>query len=134
MPVNKFHIDWQIVRVKARTIKNVDDKILFVKTFLIENNSYENKMRVKNWAIMTRMGYRIQSIKQLFTEFLVWIDSYSYDKLDLPNDFSKHDFDDLLKVHKDLSKRKYGFQYSKVPTSHINFMRNLESYIESYSH
>ena len=129
--INKFQIHWQIVRVKARKIKDVERKIDFVKQFLISYDSLENKERVKNWATMTSMGYRDKSIKDLFKAFLQWISSYSYNSKDLHNDFAEHPNEDLLLVYKDLSKRKYGFQYSKTPKSHIDFMDGLSDYLSS---
>ena len=49
MSVNKFSIDWQICRVRARSIKDVDNKIKFVISFLETYRSKENVERVLNW-------------------------------------------------------------------------------------
>jgi len=128
---NKFQIGWQLARVNARSLKDVSEKIAFVKAFLESNNSEENYFRVKNWSTMTAMAYRDASIKTLFKEFSQHLETITYDKADEPNDFSQYSYKDLIRVHKDLSKRKYGFQYSKVPSSHTSFMNELTSFIET---
>jgi hypothetical protein len=128
--VNKFNIRWQIIRTNAKKYKNVDQKIDYVLGFLRMYNSKENYARVKNWLTMTAMGYREQSIKILFSQSKELIETIEYDKEDEKNDFSIFSIEDLIYVHKDLTKRKYGFQYSKVPVSHINFMRELTEYLD----
>jgi len=127
--VNKFQISWQLVRVDARSLKDVSQKISFVKDFLEKNRSEENYARVKNWATMTAMAYRDESIKELFKVFLSHMETLTYDREDVINDFSLYSLDELMRVHDDLSKRKYGFQYSRVPVSHISFMNGLRSYL-----
>lgn len=128
---NKFQIDWQIVRVKAKSIKDVALKIVLVKKFLIDNPSRENYDRVKNWATMTSYAYKDLYKKDLFIEFLVFMETLTYDKPDLDNDFSRIALSDLLMVHKDLSKRKYNFHFGNhVPKSHTRFMESLTVYLE----
>ena len=46
--VNKFNIAWQIERVKARSIKDVNQKVKHVVSFLNKNKSKENYERVLN--------------------------------------------------------------------------------------
>lgn len=127
--VNKFNIRWQIVRTKARSIKDVNQKVEFVKSFLTQHNSKENYARVKNWMTMTALAYREQDKKDAFIKGKLFIETIDYDKEDEQNDFSKFSFDDLMLVYNDLQKRKYGFQYSKTPISHINFVNGLESFL-----
>lgn len=124
---NKYNINWQIVRTKARKLKDVDVKLKYVMTFLEENASEENLARIKNWAFMARMGYRDQGSKKLFTQTLEQLESFECTMVDSDNtDFTNISDKDLVMVHKDLKKRKFNFQYSKVPQSHIVFMRILE--------
>ncbi len=124
---NKYNIAWQIVRTKARRIKDVDDKLRYVMQFLKENSSRENVNRLKNWAFMSRMGYRDQASKQLFTKMLDQLDVFKCEMSDSDNtDFTNISNKDLQLVHKDLKKRKFNFQYSKVPKDHIDFMKALE--------
>lgn len=125
---NKYNIAWQIVRTKARKIKDVDDKLAYVYAFLCRNSSGENVARLKNWAFMSRMGYRDQGSKKLFTEFLARLETFECKMKDSDNtDFTKVSDKDLQLVHKDLNKRKFNFQYSKVPKDHIDFMKVLEA-------
>ena len=37
--------------------------------------------------------------------------------------------EDLIKVYKDLSKRKYGFQFKTIPKGHNIFLNKLEEHI-----
>ena len=48
MKVNKFNIHWQIVRVDAKSIKKVDEKIKFIINFLNSNKNIHNYERVLN--------------------------------------------------------------------------------------
>ena len=50
---------------------------------------------------------------------------------DLDNDLSKVDLDNLKLVFKDLSKRKYGFQYKSVPLAHTEFMIELKKELDN---
>ena len=44
----------------------------------------------------------------------------------MSNDLGSVSKDDLEKVYKDLSKRKYGFQYKSVPKAHTEFLNKLK--------
>ena len=125
--INKFNISWQLVRVKARKIKDVENKIEFVLNFLKKNNSKENFSRIVNWLKMARLGYRDMNKRQLFMDALNLIGKNKYDAKDNVNDLSLIVYDDLLMVYKDLSKRKYEFQYKSAPKSHIEFVTKLEA-------
>ena len=65
MRSNKFNIHWQIVRVKARSIKDVDAKVDFVMDFLNSNKNVHNKDRVSNWLKMTSYAYKAVSYTHL---------------------------------------------------------------------
>lgn len=125
--INKFNINWQLARVQARKIKDVEVKIDFVLNFLRKNNSKNNFGRVVNWLKMTRLGYRDVDKRQLFIDALNLIEGAEYNAEDKANDLSMVASDDLLMVYKDLSKRKYGFQYKSVPKDHIEFINKLKS-------
>ena len=99
MRSNKFNIHWQIVRVKARSIKDVDAKVDFVMDFLNSNKNVHNKDRVSNWLKMTSYAYKDRSAfdVEINGDFILE---------DLDNDLSKVDLDNLKLVFKDLSKRE----------------------------
>lgn len=130
MPVvNKYHPAWQIVRVKARSIKDPTDKVIYVMDWFGSNQSYQNFERVKNWVKMTAMGYRDLD-KSIFEEALSELASLTDMRVvEEDYDFSYYDKSDLELVYKDLLKRKYGFQYKKVPQSHVEFMNRLTAYL-----
>lgn len=131
--VNKFNIKWQIARVNARDIKDVDDKIDHVMKFLDSNKNVHNYGRVHNWVKMTGVAYKGDDRKK----FEDTLDSMEKNKEkysstdDNDGDLKKVSTEDLRKVHKDLSKRKYGFQYKTVPKAHTDFMNQLDNELKS---
>ena len=125
--INKFNISWQLVRVKAKKIKDVENKIEFVLNFLKKNNSKENFGRIINWLKMARLGYKDTNKRQLFIDALDLAEKIKCDVRDKVNDLSLIISDDLLMVYRDLNKRKYGFQYKSIPKSHIEFVTKLKA-------
>lgn len=128
MRVDKFNISWQIVRAKARNIKNVDDKIKYIVNFLNKEKNIHNFGRVINWLKMTALGYKEVDRKKFDEKIVVLLNKQEhYTSLDdSSNDFDKVSKIDLELVYKDLSARKYGFQYKSVPKAHVEFMSNLK--------
>ena len=127
--VNKFQIRWQVIRCQARKIKDVNLKIEFVKNFILEYPSKENYARVKTWLVMSAMGYKDQEKKMLFSEGKRFIETITYSMEDEVNDFSLFEDDEIILVYKDLSKRKYSFQFDKAPSTHVVFMEALKEYM-----
>ena len=110
--------------MKARSIKDVDAKVDFVMDFLNSNKNVHNKDRVSNWLKMTSYAYKDRSAfdVEINGDFILE---------DLDNDLSKVDLDNLKLVFKDLSKRKYGFQYKSVPLAHTEFMIELKKELDN---
>jgi hypothetical protein len=133
---NKFNISWQIVRVNARGIKDVKDKVYYVLNFLKNNSNKHNYERVHNWLNMTKLGYKTapESTK-VFDSALEYIEHHKNDKFsseeDSPNDLKVVSTEDLQKVYKDLKQRKYGFQFKSIPKEHIKFLSLLEKELEN---
>tara|TARA_R100000544_G_C2223867_1_gene59292 strand:- start:332 stop:745 length:414 start_codon:yes stop_codon:yes gene_type:complete len=130
--VNKFQIRWQLIRCQARKIKDVDLKIEFVKNFITDYPSIENKARVKNWMVMCALPYRDIECRLLFNEAKNYLETLTYSMEDEVNDFSLFDDTELEIVYKDLSKRKYNFQFDKAPSTHVKFMESLKEYLGKY--
>jgi len=131
--VNKFDINWQIVRTDARDIKDVSEKISHVMHFLNDHPTKENYGRVHNWLRMTKLGYKSEPEKaQQFEHALDHIENNKekYNSQEDLGDISSIDSNKLLKVYKDLKKRKYGFQIKTVPKAHTDFLQQLESELE----
>jgi hypothetical protein len=131
--VDKFDINWQIVRTDARDIKDVSQKISHVMHFLNDNPTKENYGRVHNWLRMTKLGYKSEPEKA--QEFEHALDKIENNKDKYSSEGSKGDIssisdDKLKKVYKDLKKRKYGFQIKTVPKAHTNFLGELEKELE----
>lgn len=129
---NKFNIHWQLARTQVRKIKDVDAKIKFIMNFLDRNKNIHNYGRVHNWLKMTGVAYKGDQRKK-FEDAVSRLEAnkskYSSTD-DNENDLSKMSKDDLKLVYKDLSKRKYGFQYKTVPQAHTDFMDKLKKALE----
>jgi hypothetical protein len=129
---NKFNIHWQLARTQVRKIKDVDAKIKFIMNFLDRNKNIHNYGRVHNWLKMTGVAYKGDQRKK-FEDAVSRLEAnkskYSSTD-DNENDLSKMSKDDLKLVYKDLSKRKYGFQYKSVPKAHTDFMDKLKKALE----
>lgn len=132
---SKFNISWQIVRVNARRIKDVNDKVRYVLNFLKENPNRHNYERVHNWLNMTKLGYKSAPEKtKIFDSALDYIEHHKKDKFsaeeDSSDDLKSISTEDLQKVYKDLKQRKYGFQFKSIPKEHIKFLSVLEKELE----
>lgn len=128
MITTKFDPLWQIARTKARSIKDPQEKIAFIKKFMLDYPNVHNYERVFNWLNMTKVAYRDKSIQLKFDEAIEWLKNLK-NLSNKDNEVSLQDIsdDDLLLIYKDLSKRKYGFQFKSIPQQHIKFMQELES-------
>ena len=128
--INKFNINWQLVRTKARAIHDVPQKIEYVMNFLREYPNQYNFARVWNWIKMTGVAYPKTSAEhQAFIEAEQKIhenEGQYASKTDDINDLTKVSTADLKLVLDDLKKRKYAFQFGKVPEDHIHFVQQLE--------
>lgn len=129
---NKFNIHWQIVRTQARDIKDPDAKIKHVMNHLNSNKNIHNFGRVHNWLKMTGVAYKGEDRAKFerATDALEKRKDEFSSTEDTGNDLSKVSKEDLQKVHKDLSKRKYGFQYKSVPKAHTDFMGQLKAELD----
>jgi hypothetical protein len=129
---NKFNIHWQIVRTQARDIKDPDAKIKHVMNHLNSNKNIHNFGRVHNWLKMTGVAYKGDDRAKFerATGALEKRKGEFSSSEDNGNDLSKVSKEDLQKVHKDLSKRKYGFQYKTVPKAHTDFMDQLRTELD----
>ena len=129
---NKFNIHWQIVRTQAREIKDPDAKIKHVMNHLNSNKNIHNFGRVHNWLKMTGVAYKGDDRNKFehATDALEKRKGEFSSTEDTGNDLSKVSKEDLQKVHKDLSKRKYGFQYKTVPKAHTDFMDQLKTELD----
>lgn len=129
---NKFNIHWQIVRTQARDIKDPTKKLNHVMDYLNNNKNVHNFGRVSNWVKMTGVAYK-GADREMFERAHDALSKRTQEfgsKDDNDHDLSKVSTDDLRKVHKDLSKRKYGFQYKSVPKAHIEFMDQLKAELD----
>jgi|TARA_B110000285_G_scaffold193566_1_gene222666 hypothetical protein len=119
---DKWDIDWQVVRVNARLIKDYDDKFNYVIDWFKDHPSKNNYGNVKNWIKMTCMGYKKDP--KNWIQIIDEVNILSFQKMSL---LSEVNTEDLQRVLNDLSKRKYNFQFKgRVPKGHIEFVSALE--------
>lgn len=129
---NKFNMAWQVVRTDARDIKDVDKKISFVLKFLNSNKNIHNYGRVHNWLKMTGVAYKGEQRKK-FDDAVANIEKNKNKYAstdDSGGDLKSFSKDQLQKVYKDLSKRKYGFQYKTTPKAHTDFVNTLKKELD----
>ncbi len=127
---NKFNIQWQLVRLNAKGIKDPKQKIDFVLNFLNQNKNIHNYNRVKNWLVMTSYGYKDRT---LFSKALMELNNQKgnfTNTQDTLNDFNSVPQTMLKKVLDDLNKRKYNFQYNSTPKAHKKFVDDLEQFLK----
>ncbi len=129
---NKFNIQWQIVRTDARAIKDPAKKIQFVLNFLNKHKNIHNYGRVHNWLKMTGVAYK-GDVRKKFEDAVAGLEKRQSEfnsQQDTESDLKKMSTAQLQKVYKDLSKRKYGFQYKNVPKAHTEFMNQLKAELD----
>ena len=131
--VNKFNIHWQIVRTKARRIKDATQKIEFVMDFLKSHANQYNYERVLNWLKMTSVAYPEGSEqREAFKTAIQNLPSKeSLSGIDDNNDLTKIPTEDLQLVLNDLKTRKYNFQFNRIPKDHIEFVNRLEQELQN---
>lgn len=127
--VNKFQIDWQIVRLRAKKQKSVTAKIDLVLEFMIANATKQNQVRVLNWLTMTNIGYK-RVFKELFEEAMEAVNQLRVSAVEEANDFERYEEEELEALLKDLNSRKYDYQYSGAPKTHIAFVKELTHYLQ----
>jgi hypothetical protein len=132
MKVNKFNPLWQIARLRAKEIKNVNEKIKFIMEYLERNKNIYDKNRVENWLKTTRMAYKATPLNQLkFDKALTKIPQMQFDFNDNNSQITDLSLKDAKDVLRDLKKRKYNFPFNKAPQDHIEFVAKLEEYINT---
>jgi len=130
-----WNISWQVARVRAKRIKDVQEKVDFMHDWLFEFNAYDNISRIKNWLRMSIMSASNDN-KIIYREALDgWLyeaercdpTAFLEDVSNETNDFSK---EQLQMVLDDLEKRTYTFQYKgKRPKGHVKFVERLTAAI-----
>lgn len=130
---DKYQIDWQIVRARAKKLNDYNEKISLVKEFILSNTTIENIERASNWANMSVLGYKNSNTQAAatFANFVCYLDENFEDAVNevFENDFSKYSFADLERLLKDLKSRKFNFQYNGVPKVQEMFVEEIENYI-----
>ena len=132
---NKFHLNWQLVRTKARSFKKVADKINLVMNFLKKYPNIHNYGRIDNWLKTSKMAKSNDPNKdELFADALNSLhdNAQKYSSSEDPDipieDVSSKD---LLEVYNDLRKRTYGFQMKgKIPPAHTAFENDLKKELD----
>lgn len=130
--MTKFNPAWQLTRLKARKVKDVDQKINLVLQYYKMNQTKADLSRVLNWLRTTSMAYKSSPLQQQkfnkAMNSIVKDAPVKYDNESKLTDLSKQDAQELLK---DLKTRKYNFQFKSTPADHIKFVNELEQYIAS---
>lgn len=127
---NKFNFAWQLVRVQARKIKEVGEKIEHVMDYLRRYPNVHNYDRILNWLKMAKLGYKGSTYAaNAFNKAIKQLED-NKEMFNSPEDNESNLVDahteDIQAVLDDLSKRKYDFQYNETPKAHTEFVAQLE--------
>jgi len=130
MKVNKFNLQWQIVRLQARELKDVELKIVHVIQFLQHNKNVHNYERVMNWCKMTALGYKKSGKDAKFApmiETLLEYKKYYINNVeDTVEEWELTSTETLVALQKDLKKRTNNFMHGgKMPKDQEEFMAKL---------
>lgn len=128
--MTKFNAAWQLQRTKAKLIKNVDQKILFVCSYFFQNKTVQDKQRVLNWLNMTKVAYKENMVRCKFDVALNEVKQVCVVQDDNTYTLDDLTIEEVKQVYDDLKKRTYNFQFKKVPKDHIKFMELLERRID----
>ena len=126
---NKFNIHWQVVRVKARGIRDLKARIYYVAGFLVRWPNTHNYDRVHNWLRMTALGFRGEK-RALFQRAANHLQRQRLgfsDERDMDNGLAPIPTGDLKIVFEDLRRRRYRFQFRRPPAAHGRFVQRLET-------
>ena len=129
--INKFNTLWQIARVEAKNIKDVDQKIEHVKKCLLDNPSPENLGRVTNWTSMTKLGYKKSSMESVlkFEDFLDYLDNnkQKFNAADKDVDLYNIPEDIFSELYSDLIHRSNNFQHrGKRPETMSQYLAKMK--------
>jgi len=129
--VNKFNTLWQVARLKAKDLKDVDAKISLVKKCLLDNPSPENFGRVSNWTSMTKLGYKNSSLESVrkFEDFLDYLENNKNDFTAEDKDMNLEDLpeDIYIRLYQDLKGRKNNLHHGgKRPVSMSQYLAEME--------
>lgn len=93
--ITKYNIHWQIVRTKAKKIKDLVEKIKSVQLFYDKNKNQDNWERAVNWLEGLSMGYKDPKNKA-FIKASIGSFNKSMNRDTSNNfDFQKYQIDDL---------------------------------------
>jgi len=104
MKSNKYNIDWQIARIKAKRAKSFSEKTDIVREYISNNKTVEALDRAKNWSNSFLGKYKdYQEIK----DFKVFLSNlhYTVEETDVTNDFINADKKIMKALLKDLLQR-----------------------------
>jgi len=105
--ISKYHLDWQITRVKAKKLKTVQEKCAHVRAYFDAMPSEQNWERVVNYLEGLSMGYRkknAEAVAYIANEIISYGDRKSY-TFDADTIFGTYTNKELQACYKDNFKR-----------------------------
>jgi hypothetical protein len=132
MKSEKYILRWQIARIQAKKVKNIDTKIFIIKKYFRTYPSLNDKDRVLNWIDGSIIGYKDITSKRKLGDFKIQIENTEV----LPIDFSDSHFAEynektLIELVKDLYKRnKKWADKGYIHKSQVEFLTKLYNFLE----
>jgi len=127
--VNKYLLDWQLVRLSMKNLK-IEQKIPILKEYFLIDRSYNKFCRVLNYIQACNISQEIND-KNIFL-FLTWCkENICFEEERNSETFSKYNTEILKKLFKELTGRNN--KWVKGGYFHplqIQFLKDLASYLE----
>ncbi len=127
MRSNKWNISWQVARVRAKKIKDIQMRVDFMHEWLLIHNYRVNIDRIANWLRMSMMSANYESTIIYKKALYKLLEVRDLEEGDLPNDVKAYARDPIIEdVLKDLEQRTYSFQFKKLPPGHYEFIKRIK--------
>lgn len=133
--ITKYNLNWQILRIKNKRIKDLDSKLNNIINFYNENKNYPTWERLYNYLEGLILGY-----KDLYSKVKIR-DCMKYLELNKVNDMTDSDISikevaikDLIYLYLDLYKRNEKWLSKNYRNEELNdFLTILYNTIDDYS-
>ena len=127
--VYKYNLLWQVVRIRNKKFKRLQDKLHNVTGFLYKYPSPQNKERVLNYLEGLALGYKDIDSRLVIYYHIGAIEKFKPTSIEEDTIFLFVDTKDLLSLYKDLYKRNTNWLKGNYRNKDLNeFLEGL--YIE----
>ena len=130
MKCNKMDIDWQIKRIRLKSLSTYNEKCDQARQFVLDNPTDANKYRVCNYLKGLSMAYKGNDRQYIldFSEEVFKLDTVNIENVSL--EFKQYDNNSLALLKKDLFNRSKKWLLSGYRhEDQISFLKELLLYL-----